>query len=218
MSGTSLDMVVVGKFGRSVGLKGGVRVNVLTDFPETLVCDSVFYIDYTDNLASFVYNADNIKAVVVGYNDKSDISMIQNTFDFTTLTDNLINTDDTKIYLPLTLKYFHPIKKIAEFKEITSRQKAELLCNMFFYSTIDDTRKLCSLNKDEFFYFDIIGMCVVEEGLKIGVIKDIQEIANTHYLVLDKHFLIPYIDRYVLSVDLENRKIFTRDARFLRMD
>lgn len=205
---TPSNMVVVGKFGRSVGLKGGIRATILTDFPEILASGNVFYVEYIDKLSSILSDPNKL--------DSNNTNNTQNKASLIATKHNPTQ-ENTRAYLPLILKTFHSTKKVMEFKEIIRREEAELLCNMLFYSTLDDTRKLCTLEKDEFFYFDIIGMCVVEDGINLGIVKDIQEIANTHYLVLDKHFLIPYIDRYVLSVDLENRQIITKDARFLRM-
>lgn len=206
---TSSNMVVVGKFGRSVGLKGDIRTTILTDFPEILASGNVFYVEYIDKLSSLLAISSKL--------DSNNTSKTQSKIDLIATQHNPTQKN-TKAYLPLKLKTFHSTKKIAEFQEIARREEAELVCNMFFYSTIENTRELCVLKKDEFFYFDIIGLCVMEDGINLGIVKDIQEIANTHYLVLDKHFLIPYIDRYVLSVDLETRQITTKDARLLRMD
>lgn len=206
---TLSSMVAVGKFGRSVGLKGGIRATILTDFPEILASGNVFYVEYIDKLSFLLASSNKL--------DSNNTSKTQSKIDLIATRHNPTQKN-TRVYLPLTLKTFHSTKKAVEFQEITRREEAELLCNMLFYSTLEDTRKLCTLEKDEFFYFDIIGMCVVEDGINLGIVKDIQEIANIHYLVLDKHFLIPYVDRYVLSVDLENRQITTKDARLLRMD
>lgn len=210
------DMVVVGRFGRSVGLKGGIRITILTDFPEILLSGNVFYVAYTDSLSLLKYDATGKSSSHSNISRAND-TIVQNKGVLITSIYNPTHTKDLKAYLPLTLKYLHTSKNVAEFQELTRREEAEILCNMFFYSTIDDTRELCALDEDEFFYFDIIGMHVVEDGVEIGIVKEIQEIANTHYFVLDKHFLIPYIDRYVLSIDLDKRQIITKDARFLRV-
>ena len=67
--------------------------------------------------------------------------------------------------------------------------------------------------------------CVVLQGdLVMGVVDDIQRMVDTDYLVIktdaalveegfSNSFLLPYIDRYVLSTDTEAKKIYTKDAK-----
>lgn len=199
-------MISVGRFGKSVGLKGGIRIHIFTDFPEILTKDSVFYIPYHANLLALI-------PVFQGLGCK-DLSLQPHT---SSSTQGALQSD-THAYLPLTCQSFHANHNVLLLQEIVRREHADILRNMLFYSTIEDTRKYCNLGKDEYFYFDIIGLNVIENGETLGVVQDIQEIANTHYLVLDTHFLIPYIDRYVCSVDIKEGQIHTKDARFLRMD
>jgi 16S rRNA processing protein RimM len=80
------------------------------------------------------------------------------------------------------------------------------------------------LNEGEHFYFDIEGCTVVQADIVLGVVDEIQRLTDTDYLVihtdealvkegLPKSFLLPYIDRYILNTDTEEKKIYTRDAR-----
>lgn len=201
------EMIGVGRFGKSVGLKGGIRIHIFTDFPEILTKDSVFYIPYHASLLALTPLFQNT-------NDDSEITQPH----IATLAKNTQQEKQQALYLPLTCQSFKANQNVLVLQEIARREHADILRNMLFYSTIEDTRKYCNLSKDEYFYFDIIGLSVVENGEILGVVQDIQEIANTHYLVLEKHFLIPYIDRYICSVDMEDKQIHTKDARFLRMD
>lgn len=209
------QMVVVGRFGKSVGLKGSMRVTILTDFPEILSQDTRFYIQDSKHLFTLAHifniNLNDINR------SSARINHTKRSKNINAKTKSNSATLEMSHYFPITLHRFNAINNIINFSEITNRNESTILCNMLFYSTIDDTRKFCKLSKDEFFYFDIIGMSVIENGVEIGIVQDIQEIANTHYFVLDKGFMIPYIDRYVLSINLKDGHIMTQDASLLRI-
>jgi 16S rRNA processing protein RimM len=60
--------------------------------------------------------------------------------------------------------------------------------------------------------------------LVLGVVNDIQRMLDIDYLVIDtdkslvdegfsKSFLLPYIDRYVLTTNTQEKKIYTKDAK-----
>ncbi|RDU64904.1 16S rRNA processing protein RimM [Helicobacter didelphidarum] len=200
--------MAVGTFGKSVGVCGALRVFLLTDFPEILQRDETFYIDSINTLNDIFLKqtADTIFSK----------SSIKNHIKFR-VHKHTITTNQNIQYIPITLKSYNANNHTIQWKEFTTRQDSDLLRNLTFYSTIETTRELCKLNKDDFFYFDIIGMKVVENGKVLGVVQDIESIGNTHYFILAKNFFIPYIDRYIISVNIDSKEILTRDARFLRM-
>ncbi len=188
------QVVCVGRFGKSIGLNGDIRVSLLTDFPESLDNGVILYIRW--------HNA---------------MFAIDNIFNTTKCLDDKNISKQKSYYFPITIRLFNKLKGTMRIHEVKSREDLNCLKNLIFYSTIEDTRKICNLDNNEFFYFDIIGMEVIENDICIGIVQDIQEIANTHYLVLDKNFLIPYIDRYVIKVCVDKRHILTQDAIYLNM-
>ncbi|RDU71332.1 16S rRNA processing protein RimM [Helicobacter aurati] len=171
----SSELVLVASLGKAVGLHGGIRAFVVTDFPEIFSKNTRFY-----------------------------------------LSNHYITSEDSISCMLVTLTNYHAQKQLLFFQEITQREQAELFRNTAMYTTIAETRKLCSLQEHEFFYFDIIGMQIIEDEETLGEVKDIQKIANTYYFIVDNNFLIPYIDRYIIRIDKNTKQIFTRDARFLR--
>ena len=204
------DMVLVGTFGKSVGLHGALRVFFETDFKETLQNGTRFYIRFEDFARAF-RGVDGFKGFLDSINaslDLEDLKDLSNLKDLET---------KKRAFLPITLKSYKPHNDTIKWYEFSTRDMSEALRNIAFYSTIEDTRRDCKLNDGEFFYFDIIGMEVEEDGETLGVIKDIMQIANTYYFMLEKDFLIPYIDRYVLKIDVSNKKIYTKDAKYLKM-
>ena len=109
------------------------------------------------------------------------------------------------------------------FQGYESIDSAKKLTNAKMYSDLEKTKANCSLEEGQYFYFDIEGCTVVQGDLILGKVDDIQRMVDTDYLVvktdealveegMSKSFLLPYIDRYILSADIETKKIYTKDA------
>ena len=108
-------------------------------------------------------------------------------------------------------------------------EAAKCFTNFILHSTLEDTRKHCALGKEEFFWFDIIGCRVCEEGILLGEVREIQRIGAIDYLLvrtdstlqksaptpLAKEFLIPYIAPFIKDTDLEAKTIYTQNAKAL---
>jgi len=117
-------------------------------------------------------------------------------------------------------------KSLIRFKGFETLESAKRLVNTKIFSTEDESRELCELKDGEFFWFDIIGLSIFEDDIRLGEVIEIERILDTDYLVvktdeelisqkLPKTFLIPYIDRYILDVQLEDRKILVIGGREL---
>ena len=64
----------------------------------------------------------------------------------------------------MTLEYYSPEKSIAKFKEINSKEEAKQIVNCMLYSTQEKTKEQCFLEDNAFFWFDIIGSRIIENG------------------------------------------------------
>jgi 16S rRNA processing protein RimM len=124
----------------------------------------------------------------------------------------------------LTIADINTKRGIIRFQGYESIDSAKKLTNTKLYADLKQTQENCTLNEGEHFYFDIEGCTVVQGDLVLGVVDEIQRLTDTDYLVirtdealvkegLPKSFLLPYIDRYILNTDTEEKKIYTRDAR-----
>jgi 16S rRNA processing protein RimM len=124
----------------------------------------------------------------------------------------------------LEIEQFLKTKDLIRFKGFESLESAKELTNHKIFSTEEESRELCDLGDEEFFWFDMIGLEVKENGETLGVISEIERIVSTDYLFvntsesliekgLPKNFLIPYIDRYIEEVKLEDRSIFVNGAK-----
>jgi len=111
-----------------------------------------------------------------------------------------------------------------KLKGIDTREDTRVFTNVKLYSTKEDTREVCNLGEDEYFWFDVIGCKVYENDICLGEIKDIDRLAVSDYLYIDtdnalvsegstKTFLLPYIDRFIENVDIDNKRIEVTGAR-----
>lgn len=98
------------------------------------------------------------------------------------------------------------------FEGFESLERAKTLVNLELFQSVEKSRASCKLGDDEFFYFDIIGLEVFENGLLLGVVKDILSAGNDLLLIKSdeslvkkgfvSEFYLPYVDFYVKSVEL----------------
>lgn len=161
------DLLHVATLGRVVGLKGDIKLNLHTDFPEQFAKGATFDLDNGKTITLQSYNPDRELAHIVGY-DTPEI--------------------------------------------------AKGLTNAKLFTTHEATRDRCKLADGEFFWFDLPGLNVFEGEKLLGTVIEVERIGPQDYLLIKTDnalvlqefpttFLIPYIDRFVLNIDLETKKI-----------
>lgn len=167
------DQVYIAKIGKTVGLKGQLKLHTDTDFPE----------QFSKN-CSFVTNKK----------------------------------------ITLTIDTFNSTSKTVKFKELNTIEEAQRVINQQLFTTLEDTKQNCILNDNQFFWFDLVGCKIIENGLYLGDITEVQrfpqcdyfEIQTSKNLVenknLSKVFLLPYNDNYIINVDIQNKEINVKDA------
>jgi 16S rRNA processing protein RimM len=161
------DLLHVATLGRIVGLKGDMKLNLHTDFPEQFVKNATFTTDKGGEVKIQNYNPDRELVKLVGY--------------------------DTP-------------------------EAAKALTNTQLFTTSETTRERCNLSEGEFFWFDLIGLDVMEGDLSLGKVQEIERIGPLDYLLvttapalvakgLAATFLIPYIDHFINNSDTESKVI-----------
>ena len=124
----------------------------------------------------------------------------------------------------LEIAAYNPTRGLVSFVGHSSIDAAKKLTNTKLYSTLEQTKAACDLGKGQYFWFDIVGASIYQGDICIGVVEDIDRMLDTDYLVvktdtqlteqgLAKDFLLPYIPRYILSVDTDAKRIMTQDAK-----
>ena len=123
----------------------------------------------------------------------------------------------------LTIERFDPKRGTVKFVGIDTPGDAKKLTNAYLYSDEEQTREHIELGEEEYFWFDIIGCKIVEEGELLGEVVDIQRLPSADYLLvrtdeklaheLPKSFLLPYLDPFIQNVNIENKEIQTQGAK-----
>jgi len=124
----------------------------------------------------------------------------------------------------LTISDVNFKRGIIRFQGHESIDSAKKLTNAKIYTDLEKTQQNCNLEEGQHFYFDIEGCVLVEDDVVIGMVDDIQRMADTDYLVVNtdkalveagkaKSFLLPYIERYIIKADIAEKKIYTKDAK-----
>ena len=146
------NRIPIAKIGKTHGVKGWLKLNLLTDFPEQLKANKTF-------------EADKITLTIENINRKN------NTIKFV----GFDNPEDSK-----------------------------KLTNRVIYSDEDNSKNDINLKKDEYFWFDIIGCEVYEDGKLLGKVEDINRINDIDYIVVevDKALNLKQKDFYLILKDI----------------
>ena len=110
-------------------------------------------------------------------------------------------------------------KGLIRLKGVHTIEDAKRYTNAKLFTTREETRKNCHLEKGEHFWFDIEDCEVYEDGKLLGVVHEVERITISNYLNVTtsdelveagnaKKFFIPYFKPFVLSTDIE-KKIIT---------
>ena len=166
------ESFLVGQFGRTVGLKGELKLNLFTDFPEQFINGRVI----TTNRGQ------------------------------------------------LTIEHYNPKRNIIKIVGYNSLEDAKRLTNAKIFSSQEETKRYCNLKEGQYFWHDLIGATVAENGEILGVIKEIQRLPQSDYLLINtekklidaglaKSFLIPYIPNFIKDVDINSKIVETSNAK-----
>ena len=123
----------------------------------------------------------------------------------------------------LTISRYDNKRSLVRFTGYDTKESAGKLVNVKIYSSKEQSRSECALKDGEFFWFDIIGLVVEDRGIATGKVMEIQRLQGVDYLfiktskelILDgypSNYLLPFIGRYIMSVDLKKGIIISNGA------
>ncbi len=124
----------------------------------------------------------------------------------------------------LIVESFNSKNNTIKFVGINNIDLAKKLTNRLLFVTIEDTKKQCQLKEKEFFWFDLMDTQIIENEEILGKVVDIQRLPSCDYLVvnttdelkkqkLSNQFLLPYLDNYIVKVDIENKIIIVKNSK-----
>lgn len=161
-----IDIVLVAKLGKTVGLKGFLRLHSFSDFNEIL---------------------------------KKGL---------------ILSSKQGKRY---EIEQFSPKTMLVRFVGYENIDLAKELVNLELFQSMDETRQACKLKEDEYFHFDIIGCKIVEDEEILGIVEEIIDQGPSSLLKIKANpsFYIPYVNRYILNVDISKKSIYTKGAKLI---
>ncbi len=124
----------------------------------------------------------------------------------------------------IEIEHYNPKRGLVKFLHYNVREDAAVLTNQKLYLTEEESRENCHLEENQYFWFDLIGADIIDNGVLIGTIKEVERIASTDYLVvstietlrekgLAKKFYIPYIiGVYIKRFDIDEKSLYTKGA------
>jgi 16S rRNA processing protein RimM len=172
MSNPHNTLLHIATLGRTVGLRGDMKLHIKSDFPEQFVAGAEFVTQRGERLRIAEVN---------------------------------------------------PARETVRIDGIDSPEAAKRLINVKLFTTEEATREQCTLEEGEYFWFDIIGCEVREEGRLLGVVKAIERIGVQDYLSVrtdgvlveqgeSKNFLIPYHEPFIVETDIAQKRIEVKGA------
>lgn len=205
--------ILVAKCGKTIGLKGEIKLIIYSDFLDVFTKGNVFLCKSADS-------APKSSNATLDSAPKSQKSATDSALE--SPTESTPKSSNSAFFL--TLNSFNPHKNSATFSQIKDIDSAKNLTSMLLFSSKSLTKKYCALGENEHFWFEVIGRSVVENGAVIGVVGDIWRIGSVDYLIVEveraifakyphikaKRFYLPYISRYVLGA--ENGVVVVKDA------
>ncbi len=103
------------------------------------------------------------------------------------------------------------------FKEIQSIDEAEKYKNLELFI---EKNQLPPLKKGQYYYHELMNCTIFNEKQdKLGIVTDILETgANIVLRVKDTNssFLLPFVDAFIVNVDVDQKKIYIREMDGLR--
>lgn len=124
----------------------------------------------------------------------------------------------------LTISDINHARGTIRFIGYESIDSAKKLTNAKLFANEAQTKENCELGEGQHFWFDVIGCVVKQDDEILGQVEEIQRMADTDYLSvktekglvetgLSKIFLLPYIERYIIKIDTNEKIVYTKDAK-----
>lgn len=129
----------------------------------------------------------------------------------------------TKAHEPLVFDEVDMERELVRLRGIDSPEAAKRYTNAQVYTTYGRTRETCKLEKGQYFWFDIVGATVTEDGVPLGKVLEIERIGAVDYLQiktddafvkrgLPTQFLVPYQPPFIEKVDTDAGTIALKGA------
>ncbi|MBI5402553.1 MAG: 16S rRNA processing protein RimM [Ignavibacteriae bacterium] len=166
--------ISIGKITKAIGLKGYVKVLVLTDFPER----------YSDLGKARLYSEKEDRLLTNSHTGKDEFIV----------NDVIFERDFVKI-------------QFRDFEDIN------LTGSLIGCIIVIDESERKELEDGRYYFYEMVGMDIINEGKKIGRLETIENYGAQDLLKIrldenNKEVLIPFIEDFIKNVDTKERKVY----------
>lgn len=154
------------------------------------------------------------KKIIIGrIGDAYGIKGWSHLFSFTDPHENIFNyknwqmQTDGNHFIPIKLECYkaHGNGYVIKFTNVNDRDHALLLKGK---SLAIESSELPVLKKDEYYWFDLVGLAVINtKGESLGIVDHLFETGSNDVIATNTNVLIPYLRSVVKAVDLEKKTI-----------
>jgi len=124
----------------------------------------------------------------------------------------------------LIIESYNTTSNVVKFVGIDTIEAAKKLTNRQLFVSKEDSIQMCKLEEKQFFWFDMIDCIIKENDQVLGKVSDIERMPLSDYLMITtdekltkekfaNSFLLPYLDDYIISVDIKNKTILVKNAK-----
>jgi 16S rRNA processing protein RimM len=146
---------------------------------------------------------------------------------FTNIGEMVFGLDEITLYNPENKEFFmsrveevKPLNRffVLKLSGLNSIEDAKKMMGFQIYVPYED---LPELGEDEYYMFQLMNSKVYyEDGEYIGVVEDVMETGSNDVIQIkgEEEVLIPLIKDYIVSLDLDNKKIVTKRIEYYEED
>ncbi|UXP33127.1 ribosome maturation factor RimM [Reichenbachiella agarivorans] len=132
---------------------------------------------------------------------------VDDPYDYQDLESVFVKQGNTLV--PFFLEYIqvNPRKSITKFEDVNALEDAEKLVGCELHLPLDN---LPPLEDGEYYFHQLVGLMLLDEGKEIGIVDSVYEIAPQNLISLTHmghEVMIPINDEIILSVDFDQKLI-----------
>ena len=122
---------------------------------------------------------------------------------------NTVFVETKQGYIPLVVQQYRRFQQfdLVVFKDYNTIEKAETLAGLYVFAE----KEALPLNKGTFFFADLIGCVVFQNGIQIGVVEKVEDQSAQTLLRVNRdplpNLLIPFIKPFIKEVDIAKKSI-----------
>lgn len=118
---------------------------------------------------------------------------------------------DEKLEYKVNTYRRHKIFDMVTFNDINNINDILHLKGKEVYINKEDLK----IDSNKLLAIDLIDFSVIIDGTKVGIISEVLDTSANEVLVLDTKIMIPYVDEYIININIKSKEIIIKNVRGL---